>query len=134
MKLYKLPNAPAGHRWLSHKTGLRNFEDVELPREGRQGMADFLNQNELEVAAKDEGEPDHPDDELDPLEQAELRAVEEHRWTEAPATESKQAAKIFSAWDATAVEDFILNHATVSQVESIFARLGTRFKELAKGM
>jgi hypothetical protein len=33
--------------------------------------------------------------------------------------------------DATSIEDFILNRATVAQCEQIFARLGTRFKEFA---
>lgn len=127
MKLYKIPNAPAGHRWMSHKTGLRDFETVETPKEGRQGMADFLNQNELEVAIKDsEGEPGCPDE----LEQAELRAIEAAR--PAPPTGNKQADGIFASWDAAEIEDFVLNRASVAQVEHIFATLGTRFKELAK--
>jgi len=35
-------------------------------------------------------------------------------------------------WSKTEISDFILNRASVSQVEDIFACLGTRFKELAK--
>jgi hypothetical protein len=33
----------------------------------------------------------------------------------------------------TELEEFILNEASVAQVEQLFARLGTRFKELANG-
>lgn len=35
-------------------------------------------------------------------------------------------------WSKTEISDFILNRASVSQVEDLFACLGTRFKELAK--
>jgi hypothetical protein len=36
------------------------------------------------------------------------------------------------SWTTTEIEDFILNRASINQVSNIFARLGTRFAELAK--
>lgn len=132
MKLYKIPHAAPGHRWLSHRTGLREFETVETPREGRQGMADFLNANELEVMPKDGPEPgpdfvnEDNNSERDILHEAEQRAVAAARTTQSAKTEQVQRS-----WDRNDIEDFILNRATVSDVESIFTCLGTRFKELA---
>lgn len=38
-----------------------------------------------------------------------------------------------TSWTATQIEDFILNHASVAQVENLFSCLGNRFAELAKG-
>jgi hypothetical protein len=37
-----------------------------------------------------------------------------------------------SSFEATEIEDFILNRASTAQVENIFARLGTRFAEIAR--
>jgi hypothetical protein len=37
------------------------------------------------------------------------------------------------SWDRLAIEEFILDRATVADVEGIFACIGTRFKELANG-
>lgn len=71
MKLYKIPDAPAGERFHSSKTGLKDFTEIELPKDGRQGMAAFLNGNELELV----GVGLLPPKQLDELEQAELRAV-----------------------------------------------------------
>lgn len=83
MKLYKISNAPPGERWHSSKTGLKDFIEVELPKEGRAGMAVFLNDGErelLEPVGRHNwtkplgGDPTvvgAPDD----LEAAELRAV-----------------------------------------------------------
>jgi hypothetical protein len=64
MKLYKVPGAQPGERWHASKSGLKAFDEVETPHEGRQGMVDFLNANESEI-----GEPH------DFLAAAEQRAV-----------------------------------------------------------
>jgi hypothetical protein len=42
------------------------------------------------------------------------------------------AVPVQSSWTATQIEDFILNDATVAQVENIYSCLGNRFAELAK--
>jgi len=47
------------------------------------------------------------------------------------ATAESITAKV-SAFKANEIEDFILNIASVAQVENIFATLGTRFAELIK--
>lgn len=121
MKLYKTQTSP---RWHASKTGLKEFDEIELPKEGRQGMADFLNANEVETQFLWDKQQ-HPQ-EYDPLEAAELRAVG------AAHPPTQQIERVQNAWDATSIEEFILEHATVAQCENIFARLGTRFKELAK--
>lgn len=132
MKLYKTPAAAPGERWHSSKTGLKDLIEVELPKEGRGGMAAFLNTNETEVTDEQLGRynwtkplgGDPTVVALDPLEAAELRAV---------ATAQSQAVGQSRDWEASDIEDFILNRARTAQVESIFARLGTRFKELTHG-
>lgn len=68
MKLYKVPGAPPGTRWHSSKSGLKDFDELEMPKEGRQGMADFLNANEGEVG--------EPQDFLAAAEQRAVRAAE----------------------------------------------------------
>jgi hypothetical protein len=84
-------------------------------------MAAFLNSNELELV----GIGLLPPRQLDELEKAELRAVAQA----APATTVPDHVQ--RDWDASDIEDFILNRARTAQVERIFASLGTRFKELA---
>lgn len=128
MKLYKVSNAPVGQRWQSQKAQaakLGSVEEIETPKDGRQGMCVFLNSNEREVSLVAFGEGAKLDEDvrvLDPLEEAELRAVREA--TTVSANQQR-------AWNATDIEDFILNRATVNEVSNIFACLGTRFKELA---
>lgn len=122
MKLYRVHEAPAGQRWQPVQIEAKRlgaYEPVELPKNGRQGMAAFLNANELEVGHS------RPmlDSTADPLEEAELRAVT------AATTMSQQQRD----WEVTDIEDFLLNRATVAQVENIFACLGTRFKEQVNG-
>lgn len=76
MKLYKVPNAPVGERWQSQKAQaekLGGVEEIVTPKAGRQGMAEFLNANEQEVAGSSTGSFG-----IDPLEHAELRAVAQH--------------------------------------------------------
>jgi hypothetical protein len=86
-------------------------------------MADFLNANELDVMPKD-SHPE-PGPEHDPIAAAEERAV-------AAQSVTKDVDRNRS-WDRLAIEEFILDRATVADVEGIFACLGTRFKELANG-
>jgi hypothetical protein len=119
MKLYKIPGAPAGERFHSAKTGLKDFEEIELPKDGRAAMAAFFNNNELELV----GIGLLPPQELDELEKAELRAVAQ---AAGPTTVPHHERD----WTATDIQDFVLNRATVAQAESIFSALGTRFKEL----
>jgi hypothetical protein len=121
MKLYKIPGAPAGARFHSSKTGLKDFVEIELPKDGRAGMAAFFNDNERELV----GVGLLPPRQLDALEQAEMRAVAA---AEQSTTVSSHAQRPVSTAD---IEGFILNSASVAQVEDIFASLGTRFKELA---
>lgn len=128
MKIYKIASAPAGERWHSAKTGLKDFTEVELPKDGRAGMAAFLNGNEREAIEpfyRGSGHVlDLPD--IDPLQQAELRAVAAAQ----PATTLPVNERPISATD---IERFILDRASVEQTEDIFATLGTRFKEFANG-
>jgi hypothetical protein len=131
MKLYKLPTAPAGERWHSAKTGLKDFEELELPKDGRAGMAAFLNGNEREVGnpALVAGTLAVATSEVerfahDALELAELKAVAAARQTTMPQQ---------SQLTADAIVEFILGDATVAQTETIFAAIGTRFKEQARG-
>lgn len=130
MKLYKLPNAPAGERWHSSKTGLKDFTEIELPKDGRAGMAQLFNANEAEIvfeafaplAGPIEGPISTQGRPLDELEQAELRAAEQQRAK--TVTRERELT-------ATSIVEFILDDATVAQTETIFAALGTRFKEQA---
>ena len=83
MKLYKIPTAPPGERFHSSKTGLKDFIEIETPKDGRAAMADWLNDHELELtntephASKVDygGYAGTQLDRLDPLQEAELRAV-----------------------------------------------------------
>jgi hypothetical protein len=116
MKLYKIANALPGERWHSAKTGLTGFEEVELTKDGRAGMAQFLNANELDLI----GVGLLPPTPLDPLEAAELRAVAAAKGGTTQLT-------------ADTIIAFILDDATVAQAEAVFAALGTRFKEHVNG-
>jgi hypothetical protein len=120
MKLYKIPDAPAGERFHSSKTGLKDFVEIELPKDGRAGMAAFFNDNERELV----GVGLLPPRQLDALEQAEMRAV-------AAAEQSTTVPHAQRPISTADIEGFILGDSSVAQVEDIFAALGTRFKELA---
>jgi hypothetical protein len=50
-----------------------------------------------------------------------------------PVNETDPIAAAERSAIATNIEDFILNRATIAEVETIFATLGTRFKELVHG-
>lgn len=130
MKLYKVPDAPAGSRWQATQDGARRqhhpFEQVTVAEDGRQGMCEMLNAGELEcygrgvdfVKPLNETEPDI-------LVAAEQRAIDE---------QSRQRVEAVQRdWEASDIEDFVLNRASVAQAENIFACFGNRFKELARG-
>lgn len=94
-----------------------SYEQVEVPTD-KPGLLRFL--NVCKVGFEDEqegcpvGDPDclSPDDGL-------------HIACEAPASDFVALA----AREADEIQDFILNRATVAQVENIFACIGTRFAE-----
>lgn len=59
------------------------------------------------------------------------KILDEHPMIAAPSPrEVIMSATPVELDEVTNVEDFILNRATVAQVENIFACLGTRFKEM----
>jgi hypothetical protein len=128
MKLYYVPKAPLGARWQGTQVDAKaagkavsgDFIQREVPVD-KPNLLQFLNAEE-QVTRQQE-----PDQQLDALEQAELRAVAA---AGQPTTVSPHAQR---DWDASDIEDFILNRASTPDVERIFATLGTRFKELANG-
>jgi hypothetical protein len=120
MKVYLVPNAPASLRWhasqASAKTMARAYggevSPIRVAENGRDELVELLNGRELLA------QPEPVTISGEPVEQQVERAVE----------------RIVSATpvtidEATDIEDFILNRASVAQVEAIFARLGTRFRE-----
>jgi hypothetical protein len=123
MKLYRIAgginwygtqvDAKAGARQLG-----RTFEQVEVPTD-KEGLLNWLNSN---TVIDGHTEDARPSDDVDELREAELRAIAAAAKPTAPA--------INTNWTATDVTDFVLNRATISQVENIFACLGTRFKEV----
>ncbi len=48
------------------------------------------------------------------------------------ATLRSSPTSVQTAWTATEIEDFLLNKASVAQVENIFSCLGNRFAEMVK--
>lgn len=135
MKLYRV-----GRHWFGTqaeaKAGARQIgaelEQVEVPVD-KPGLLTWLNNHTIIDGFPVDG-ADTP--ELDPLEQAEQRAIEAAR-AAAPskgmvdaAWEANRDTKVAQMWAATDIEDFISSRATAAQVENIFASLGTRFKEL----
>jgi hypothetical protein len=95
------------------------------------GAPAFLNANEVEVAAPVAGPVEGPVSTHgrppDELEAAELRAVAA---AAGPTTLPSHGQR---DWEASDIEDFILNRASVAQVSNIFECLGTRFKEHVNG-
>lgn len=161
MKLYYIPSAAPPYRWQgtkadANRVGGKGDFQREVPTD-KPNLLKFLNEQESAVVnvistpmgdsfirnhtpfederlfdeqrttaglANDMGD----EHQLDELEQAEMRAVEAARGvTTLPPPALKQT------YEATDIEDFILNRATVDQASNIFACLGTRFKELANG-
>jgi hypothetical protein len=132
VKLYRIRNGQHGQilHWYGTQDEARKagretgfWEQVEVPVD-KPGLLNWLNQHSIvEGIPVDGAQPDFVKDvneDPDPIEAAEMRAVA-----------AAQPAPVKPV-DATAIEDFILNHASIAQVESIFARLGTRFKELQR--
>lgn len=133
MKLYYVKAADAALRWqgtqddakkLARASGDpklqqdRSWELVEVPVD-KPGLLVFLNAMEMNLL--------NYAPQPDPIEQAELRAVAAQQ----PATTmSRDAQRPITTTD---IERFILDHASVAQVEDIFAALGTRFREVTNG-
>lgn len=90
----------------------KGAEKIDVPTT-TDGLVDFLNKREAP-----------PEPEFDEVEPA----------PPPPPTPSHDviAAKV-SAFKTNEILEFILDHASVSQVERIFACIGTRFGELVKG-
>lgn len=131
MKLYYISSIAPGFRWQGTQVdakkygGKLGFELREVPTDKPRLMA-FLNAQDMAYVDPPDASVEGmvPAQPLDPLEQAELRAVEAARST---------VSQVSRNWEATDIEDFILHRATVAQAENIFACLGNRFKELANG-
>jgi hypothetical protein len=96
------------------------FEQVEIPTD-QQGLIIFLN----DLAAEQRS--------LGRLTGQRLAENAERISASAPVplniAANHQVGQSQEAFTATEIEDFILNRATVAQVENIFAVLGTRFAE-----
>jgi hypothetical protein len=92
-----------------------SWKAVEVPTtDGREKLAEFLNTLGGPASISIQGAED-----------VELPEV-------LPLVDQRAPAPIYSN-KITELEEFILNEASVAQVEQLFARLGTRFKELASG-
>jgi hypothetical protein len=119
MKLYKIPGAPAGERFHSAKTGLKDFEEIELPKDGRARHGSVPQQQRA-------GACRHR-----PAATPGARRAREGRAARSCASGAPTTVPDHERdWTATDIQDFVLNRATVAQAESIFSALGTRFKEL----
>ena len=124
MKLYRI-NTVTGPRWHGTQADAKaeakqlgtEFAQVDVPTD-KPGLIAWLNAQ----MATDVQPETH---QLDPLEAAELRAVAA---AGASTTVPDHAER---NWEATDIEAFILERATVAQASRIFECFGTRFKELA---
>jgi hypothetical protein len=129
VKLYRVPT-PGGYIWYGTQAGAKigakefrnDWELVEVPTD-KEGLLDWLNEH----YAPSTDVAEDPDE----LEQAEQRAIAERQ---REAYRTGPGKDVSASWDATDIEDFILNRATVNQAANILACLGTRFKELAQGV
>jgi len=105
----------------------KDFDTVEIDN-SKLGLLQFFNDNTVILGKpQDAFVKSDNEAERDPIEEAEQRAIA----AAAPAPLPVQHQAVSRDWDATDIEDFILNRATVAQAGNIFACLGTRFKELA---
>lgn len=138
MNLYYVAAAQAGDRWqgtqadakqMDKATGKRGWVLREVPTTPKEEFIKWLNSEEQSnpyTPFLEQCDAPMPtitiNRQPDELEQAELRAVAEAKAT----TMSKQLT-------SDSIVEFILNDATVAQVEVVFAALGTRFKECING-
>lgn len=136
MKFNYIPKAAPGQRWQgtqadAKRIGGKDYEVREVPTDKPNLMA-FLNARDMQdcppAAGPVEGPASTHGQPLDDLQKAELRAVAEAR-----ATTMSPPAPPGAQLTAGQVIEFILDIATVAQAESIFAALGTRFKEATNG-
>lgn len=126
MKLYKIAEAAAGQRWHASKTGLKDPVDLELPKDGRGGMAAFLNENEREV-----GLHRIIPQALDELEQAEMRAVQAS--TTAPYQSPLDARTVIAGIDAGMCAQAIAQMEGPNLAKVVHAAI-LRMAQLGKGL
>lgn len=127
MKLYYAENAPAGERWTGTQADDKavrkqhggDMVQREVPTD-KPNLIQFLNAEERITSQQSAGQR-----EPDELEKAEMRAVA------AAGASTTMPDHAERNWEATDIEAFILERATVAQASRIFECLGTRFKELA---
>lgn len=118
MKLYRIAAAPAGQRWQAKQADADKLkrehggtvEALFLAEHGREQFAEFLNSME-DIAAD--------------------RAVVEAPEPEKPAPFMLKPDPS-ADFEASQIEAFILDRASVAQVERIMCALGCRFGELVK--
>jgi hypothetical protein len=122
--IYHVPEADAGERWCPTqdqaikcaKAYSGTVETVTAGTEGRQGMCAMLNAAEEQM--------------IERFLSATERACQEAPAEERPAIPLKPDAG--ADFSASQIESFILERASVAQVERIMAALGCRFGELVK--
>lgn len=139
MILWYVPGASPGSRWHATqdkaKIFKQPFDKHTVAEDGREGMALLLNQCEMYAFGVGAGMREEidavaaiPDDDIDTGDIPEITnwsGAERGKFSTVPSSQTRLTA--------ATIEDHILNHASVAEVERIFATLGTRFKELARG-
>jgi hypothetical protein len=116
MKLYL---TAAGQYAGTQKEAGKGFA-LELVPDNKEALIAYLNEKIAARAA--------------PVEQPEVPSGGSANFVERPRVVAPVQPSLDKIMKASQVEDFILNEATVAQVESLFACLGTRFSELAKAV
>jgi hypothetical protein len=135
MKLYFSPTASAGSRWNATQDKAKAqhvpFDQVTVAEDGRQGMADLLNRSELEVFGVGVGMKAEIEEVREPTREEIINSN-----TPAMQTKARELMRLAdgSTVRADDIEAFILDHASVAEVERIFSALGTRFAEQAKAV
>ena len=110
----------ADGQWVVPGKQSRKAERVDIPS-GFAELADWLNINARAPESLVESVEDIPEADEAFFEKATLREPEK-----------PSVALMRSSYEATDIEDFILNRASIDQVGNILSRIGTRFAELIK--
>lgn len=128
MRLYRILGAAWAGTQADAKAAAKDantpWHEYEVPTD-KTGLLAFLNERNVpaqadEVAQLEEKRVPMPRDPMD------APAAEPINMASVAAKVVRQSQESFTAGE---IEDFILNRATVAQVENIFAALGTRFAE-----
>jgi hypothetical protein len=136
MKLYKISHQSrsVASEWVGTQDEAKKrakevggfFDHVEVPTD-KQGLLDWLNANTII-----EGKAGCED--VDPLEAAELRAVEA---SQPPKTDTdfqeRRAAAVARQQDTNGLIDWMLDEAQPWQLEAVFAALASRLHQLFRG-